>query len=138
MGTVVNLNRYRKEKQRAARERRANEKRMLFGLPKIEHTKNAPQRSLDKRRLHAMRRDDRTSEGEDSAGPPRTGVPFASAPHAGRNGAMSRPRKRSFTIDGHPTSLSLEQPFWDALQDIAAVEKRPVSRLISDIDASRG
>jgi len=51
---------------------------------------------------------------------------------------MSRPRKRSFTIDGHPTSLSLEQPFWDALQDIAAVEKRPVSRLISDIDASRG
>ena len=51
---------------------------------------------------------------------------------------MSRPRKRSFKIDGHPTSLSLEQPFWDALQDIAAVEKRPVSRLISDIDASRG
>ncbi|HJZ31157.1 MAG TPA: ribbon-helix-helix domain-containing protein [Hyphomicrobiaceae bacterium] len=51
---------------------------------------------------------------------------------------MSRPRKRSFKIDGHRTSLSLEQPFWDALQDIAAVEKRPVSRLISDIDASRG
>jgi len=51
---------------------------------------------------------------------------------------MSRPRKRSFKIDGHRTSLSLEQPFWDALQDIAAVEKRPVSRLISDIDARRG
>jgi len=51
---------------------------------------------------------------------------------------MSRPRKRSFKIDGHRTSLSLEQPFWDALQDIAAVEKRPVSRLISDIDAGRG
>jgi len=65
MGTVVNLNRYRKEKQRAARERRANEKRMLFGLPKIEHTKNAAQRSLDKRRLDGMRHDDLSSERED-------------------------------------------------------------------------
>ena len=57
MGTVINLNRYRKEKQRAERERRANEKRMLFGIPKSERTKNAAQRSLDKRapRWHAAR-----------------------------------------------------------------------------------
>lgn len=65
MGTVVNLNRYRKEKQRAARERRANEKRVLFGLPKAEHGKNAAQRSLDKRRLDAMRREELSGERED-------------------------------------------------------------------------
>ena len=65
MGTVVNLNRYRKEKQRAARERRANEKRVLFGLPKVERTKNAAQRNLDKRRLDGKRREEMSPERED-------------------------------------------------------------------------
>jgi predicted DNA-binding ribbon-helix-helix protein len=51
---------------------------------------------------------------------------------------MSRPVKRSFKIDGHPTSISLEQAFWDALKDVAASEKQPISRLISHIDAERG
>jgi hypothetical protein len=49
----------------AARERRANEKRVLFGLPKIEHSKNAAQRTLDKRRLDGMRREDVSPERED-------------------------------------------------------------------------
>jgi hypothetical protein len=65
MGTVVNLNRYRKEKQRAARERRANEKRALFGLPKVERTKNAAQHTLDKRRLDGMRREEMSPDRED-------------------------------------------------------------------------
>ena len=39
MGEVVNLNRYRKQKQRAERERRANEKRARFGIPKAERAK---------------------------------------------------------------------------------------------------
>jgi predicted DNA-binding ribbon-helix-helix protein len=51
---------------------------------------------------------------------------------------MSRPVKRSFKIGGHPTSISLEQPFWDALKDVAASDKQPVSALISQIDAGRG
>lgn len=51
---------------------------------------------------------------------------------------MSRPVKRSFKIGGHPTSISLEQPFWDALKDVAASENQPVSALISQIDAARG
>ena len=51
---------------------------------------------------------------------------------------MNRPMKRSFKIDGHPTSISLEQPFWDALKDVAASEEQPISRLISRIDAARG
>ena len=32
---------------------------------------------------------------------------------------MSRPVKRSFTIAGHRTSISLEAAFWDALKAAA-------------------
>ncbi|MCC6984306.1 MAG: ribbon-helix-helix domain-containing protein [Bauldia sp.] len=45
--------------------------------------------------------------------------------------------KRSVTIAGHRTSLSLEQPFWEALQDIAAEKERPVAALIREVDKVR-
>ena len=48
-----------------------------------------------------------------------------------------RPAKRSFTIGGHRTSISLETPFWDALKTAADEEGVPVSRLIAQIDAAR-
>ena len=51
---------------------------------------------------------------------------------------MSRPVKRSFTIAGHRTSISLEAAFWDALKAAALVERVPVARLIARIDAARG
>ena len=50
---------------------------------------------------------------------------------------MSRPVKRSFTIGGHRTSISLEEPFWDALKAAAAHERLPLSSLIGRIDAAR-
>jgi hypothetical protein len=65
MGSVVNLNRYRKEKQAAERERRANEKRARFGIPKAERNKNAAERALEARRLDGLRRDDRASDRDD-------------------------------------------------------------------------
>ena len=46
--------------------------------------------------------------------------------------------KRSVTIAGHTTSVSLEGPFWDALRLIAAQEKRSLAALITDIDERRG
>jgi predicted DNA-binding ribbon-helix-helix protein len=49
-----------------------------------------------------------------------------------------RPAKRSFTIAGHKTSISLEQPFWTALRDAAATEKMPVAELVRRIDGQRG
>jgi Domain of unknown function (DUF4169) len=64
MGTVINLNRYRKEKQLAERERRANEKRMRFGLSKAERSKRATELALEARRLDGHRRDDRSPECE--------------------------------------------------------------------------
>jgi predicted DNA-binding ribbon-helix-helix protein len=57
---------------------------------------------------------------------------------AGPTPAISgRPAKRSFTIGGHRTSISLEAAFWDALKAVAAEEGLPVSRLIAQIDAVR-
>ena len=64
MGSVINLNRYKKQKQAAERERRANEKRARFGIPKNQRSKNAAERALETRRLDGMRREDR-SERED-------------------------------------------------------------------------
>ena len=54
MGDVINLNRYRKDKQAAERERRANEKRVRFGIPKSERNKNAAERALETRRLDGL------------------------------------------------------------------------------------
>ena len=45
--------------------------------------------------------------------------------------------KRSVTIAGHRTSLSLEQSFWEALGEIAAARKTSVAGLIADIDRKR-
>lgn len=46
--------------------------------------------------------------------------------------------KRSVSIAGHRTSISLEEPFWDGLREIAEREKISVQSLIGRIDAERG
>jgi predicted DNA-binding ribbon-helix-helix protein len=51
---------------------------------------------------------------------------------------MTRPIKRSFTIKGHRTSISLEAPFWEALRQAAAEERTTLSALVAAIDAERG
>jgi predicted DNA-binding ribbon-helix-helix protein len=51
---------------------------------------------------------------------------------------MSRPVKRSFTISGHRTSISLETAFWEALKSVAAKETVSVAALIARIDKARG
>ena len=45
--------------------------------------------------------------------------------------------KRSLTIAGHRTSLSLEPEFWDALKVAAVAERKSVAALVSEIDAGR-
>ena len=52
---------------------------------------------------------------------------------------MSNPPlvKRSVRIAGHPTSISLEAPFWDALREIAAHRRLSVNALVAAIDAER-
>ncbi|MBM6594555.1 ribbon-helix-helix domain-containing protein [Microvirga pudoricolor] len=46
--------------------------------------------------------------------------------------------KRSISIAGHRTSITLEEPFWDALREIAGAEGRSVQSLVGRIDAGRG
>ena len=46
--------------------------------------------------------------------------------------------KRSVSIAGHRTSVSLEAPFWEALKEIAGRRGASVQQLIGDIDARRG
>jgi predicted DNA-binding ribbon-helix-helix protein len=49
-----------------------------------------------------------------------------------------RPEKRSFSIAGHRTSISLESAFWDALKEAAAQDGVTLASLINSIDKSRG
>ena len=42
--------------------------------------------------------------------------------------------KRSIVRDGHKSSVSLEDEFWDALREIAGVKNMTVSDLVATID----
>jgi len=46
-------------------------------------------------------------------------------------------RKRSITIRGHRTSVSLEEEFWNSLRDIAERGDTTIGGLMTDIDAAR-
>jgi predicted DNA-binding ribbon-helix-helix protein len=47
------------------------------------------------------------------------------------------PVKRSLTIAGHATSISLEPLFWDMLREAAAREGLAIAALVARIDAER-
>lgn len=51
---------------------------------------------------------------------------------------MSGVRKRSLSIRGHSTSVSLEEPFWEALREIATEYRQPLAVLVAEVDAGRG
>lgn len=46
--------------------------------------------------------------------------------------------KRSVSIAGHTTSVSLEEPFWAELRALAKAQNRSLAALITDIDERRG
>lgn len=45
--------------------------------------------------------------------------------------------KRSLTVAGHRTSVSLEEPFWTALAEIAAARRSSVAGVVAAIDRNR-
>lgn len=51
---------------------------------------------------------------------------------------MSRPVKRSLTLRGHRTSVSLEDEFWQAFREISAAEGLALNELAAEIDEGRG
>lgn len=50
----------------------------------------------------------------------------------------ARPVKRSLTLRGHRTSVSLEEPFWQAFREIAAERRLTINALAAEIDTARG
>ena len=49
-----------------------------------------------------------------------------------------RPRKRSLTLHGHRTSVSLEDEFWQAFREIARERGMSINRMAESIDDQRG
>jgi predicted DNA-binding ribbon-helix-helix protein len=45
--------------------------------------------------------------------------------------------KRSIVVAGHKTSVSLEDPFWSELKDIAERQRVTLSTMVGDIDTQR-
>ena len=45
--------------------------------------------------------------------------------------------KRSIILNGHKTSVSLENEFWDGLHEIANLQKTKLSALVQQIDRER-
>jgi predicted DNA-binding ribbon-helix-helix protein len=45
--------------------------------------------------------------------------------------------RRSIVIAGHKTSVSLEEPFWKALKEVAALRNMPLSNLVASVDVER-
>ena len=45
--------------------------------------------------------------------------------------------KRSIVIDGHKTSVSLEDAFWSSLKEIAHTKNVTVSKMVTEIDRTR-
>ena len=49
----------------------------------------------------------------------------------------SRIVKRSIVIDGHKTSVSLEDQFWSGLKEIARAQGATLSKVVAEIDSVR-
>lgn len=50
----------------------------------------------------------------------------------------SRPVKRSFSIAGHRTSISLEAAFWDAFRELCREDGVAMAAMLAKIDRDRG
>lgn len=51
---------------------------------------------------------------------------------------MQRPKKRSLTLNGHRTSVSLEDEFWQEFLRIAQEQGKAINALAVEIDHTRG
>ena len=50
----------------------------------------------------------------------------------------ARPVKRSLTLRGHRTSVSLENIFWDQFRQVAEKNDKTINGLAAEIDEARG
>ncbi|OAF12107.1 MULTISPECIES: ribbon-helix-helix domain-containing protein [Bradyrhizobium] len=45
--------------------------------------------------------------------------------------------KRSIVVDGHRTSVSIEEAFWTGLKEISSLRNMTLSQLVGEIDRNR-
>jgi predicted DNA-binding ribbon-helix-helix protein len=64
-------------------------------------------------------------------------LPEFSRSRVGRAAMTSAILKHSIVVDGHKTSVSLEEPFWQALKALAHSQKISVSEAINHIHSQR-
>ncbi|MEO1710786.1 MAG: ribbon-helix-helix domain-containing protein [Pseudomonadota bacterium] len=78
-----------------------------------------------------------TDHGRDGSDPQTDTLPKANDTKS-QTEPDARPLKRSFRIDGHSTSISLEPEFWRVFRALAVVEKQSMTALLGAIDRERG
>lgn len=66
MSQIINLNKVRKQKARAAAEQQAAENRVRFGRTQEQKQRDAAEQAEAQRRLDQLRRDPRSESSEDS------------------------------------------------------------------------
>jgi predicted DNA-binding ribbon-helix-helix protein len=99
-------------------------------------------RHLGTRKYQTMRSDDQAIDSNGDK--PDDDLDDAAQARQGRTKAQRvakatlRPVKRSFSIRGHRTSISLEGAFWEALREQAERDKVPVARIVAEIDGQKG
>ncbi|OJW54055.1 MAG: hypothetical protein BGO67_08300 [Alphaproteobacteria bacterium 41-28] len=54
-----------------------------------------------------------------------------------QNPEKARFHKRSVSLHGHKTSVSLEKAFWDVLEESSQAQGISLSQLIKDVDEDR-
>ena len=64
-------------------------------------------------------------------------VYFTGPSFGGERAVKSPVLSHSVSVDGHKTSISLEEAFWSALKDIAHERGESLSHLIASINANR-
>jgi predicted DNA-binding ribbon-helix-helix protein len=65
-------------------------------------------------------------------------IEFGSPPAGNHSRSTGgRVMKRSIAIAGHKTSISVEEPFWNGLREIAVAKRMKVADLVAWIDNNR-
>ncbi len=62
---------------------------------------------------------------------------MSAPPQDGKAASSSKIIKRSLSIKGHRTSISLETEFWQQLKRLALQDNISVAQLVADIDLNR-
>jgi len=65
-------------------------------------------------------------------------TPTPNLGNSGRHPPSMAIRKRSVSLGGHRTSVSLEQDFWEELSRIARSRSQSTNTLVAEIDRQRG